>query len=94
MIKCYMCHNSYEPAFPGGEEVRQGYHCASTTRERGIVGHYGSTRIDMEFWTWKNGMPDAVYREWIKDMNAPMCDNCIDLMIESGELRLEKDGIL
>lgn len=80
-VVCATCKTSFnDPIYKG-----QAMHCASTVSDTEILGHYGSTVIDMELWKWVN-RPKCV-------KNGNMCDKCIQGYIDAGNLSLIRDGI-
>ena len=72
MIICNTCKNVYEGLFESWTE--QGIDCSADATEEGVIGHYGSTLVDMEVWKWTTGKPIHV-------KHGMICDSCIRPLI-------------
>jgi len=78
-VKCATCKATFDPIFEDRND--QAMHCSSTVTDAYLRGHYGSTVVDMELWTWIN-RPKNI-------KNGIMCDNCIQRYIDAGNLQLD-----
>lgn len=80
-IICNTCKAEYESLF---EMVEAGLDCSADATEEGVIGHYGSTLVDMEMWKWTTGKPLHI-------KSGMICDACISPLIDSGALVFERD---
>lgn len=85
MVKCDTCNEEYREAFPGGVNSGQGYQCASSVTNEYIIGHYGSSEIDGELWTWSTERPDYVKL-------GVICDSCLIELQLAHKIRLSEEG--
>lgn len=82
MISCDTCGKKHKPIF---EDSNQGQRCAATVSDHFIIGHYGSTTIDMQRWKFVS-RPEKI-------KNGNMCDWCIDKLKKDGKIKIVKDGV-
>jgi hypothetical protein len=80
MVVCETCKKEYESIF---QHTNQGIDCSAEADEKGVIGHYGSTLVDLEVWRWTTGKPLHV-------KNGIICDECIKPLMESGALEFER----
>jgi len=95
MVICDICGSEHEAIF---ESTNQGCDCSASVLKDGIVGHYGSTVIDMQYWTWTTGMPLHIKRIFDKhdrtsQYETNICDECIKGLIDNKLIELNKTGI-
>lgn len=83
-VFCKTCGSSHPAIF---KETEQGYRCAAVVSGDTVVGHYGSTVIDMEAWAFAGSRP-----EHVKD--GVICDDCVTSLKESGAIVLKEEGVL
>ena len=81
---CTFCREQYATIFP---KTNQGNNCASTVSDSGIVGHYGSTLIDMQRWVWVDKIPEHI-SEHIENKNNVICDDCVRKLIKDKRIAL------
>ena len=81
MIICNTCKKEYESIF---EYTEQGIDCSADATEDGVIGHYGSTLVDVKMLKWVTGKPLHI-------KHGMICDECIKPLMDSGELVFERD---
>ena len=77
-VTCDVCGEQYDPVFEYSTETNQGIDCASFITSEGIYGCYGSAEIDLEYWVWKNEMPELI-KSVFNGVENTICDKCIRL---------------
>jgi len=82
-VSCKTCGTEHPAIF---KESEQAYRCAAVVSGNRIVGHYGSTVIDMEVRTFPAGRPSHV-------KEGVICDDCVTSLTESGVLALQETGV-
>ena len=82
-VSCRTCGTEHPAIF---KESEQAYRCAAVVSGNRIVGHYGSTVIDMEAWGFKGERPERI-------SEGVICDGCVASLIDAGEIALVETGI-
>lgn len=89
MVRCNTCKREYEP-MKGCEDTEQAYRCSATVFLREgkyyLVGHYGSTVVDMEM------------HELTADSDTDfelgvICDDCIEKLIDQKKTKKVQSGL-
>lgn len=77
-VECTRCHKSFEEAYPGGSDTKQGYRCATSIHGQDVYGHYGSVEHDMIHYHAKQDLGAKKGEVW--------CDECVSRMVAKGIL--------
>lgn len=80
-VTCQLCKTVFEGLSPD-----QAYHCAAdySARHGIIVGHYGSTVIDLQVWK-------VLDNTGLDTDGGQVCDTCLKAMIDRGAIVFQEN---